>query len=116
MLLGNRPLTPDPQQLPVADYMRLLRPMGTIVVVGIVPDPISISSRPLIWLGAAVAGSPIGSPGEIKEMLDLAVEKGVKPWVQKYNMDDINQAVKDMKAGKARYRFVLVNTDNGGVL
>jgi D-arabinose 1-dehydrogenase-like Zn-dependent alcohol dehydrogenase len=49
-------------------------------------------------------------------MLDLAVAKGVKPWVQKYNMDDINKAVKDMKAGKARYRFVLVNTDNGGVL
>lgn len=96
--------------------MRLLRPMGAIVIVGIVPNPLVIESRPLIWSGAAVAGSPIGSPGEIKELLELAAEKKVRPWIQKYNMDDINQAILDMKAGKARYRFVLVDTDNGGVM
>lgn len=113
---GGLALIPDPKELPVAEYMRLLRPMGTIVVVGIIPEPISIPSRPLIWSGSAVAGSPIGSPSEIKEMLDLAVRKNIKPWIKKYNMDDINQAVKDLKAGTARYRFVLVNTDNGGVM
>lgn len=42
-------------------------------------------------------------------MLDLAVEKGVKPWVQTRPMADANQAVQDMIAGKARYRYVLVN-------
>lgn len=42
-------------------------------------------------------------------MLDLAVEKGVKPWVQTRPMAEANQAVQDMIAGKARYRYVLVN-------
>lgn len=46
-------------------------------------------------------------------MLDLAVEKKVKPWVQTRPMSDANQAVQDMVAGKARYRYVLVNERNG---
>lgn len=29
---------------------------------------------------------------------------------------DANQTVRDMKASKARYRYVLVNTANGGKL
>lgn len=59
--------------------------------------------------GIKVGGSGIGSPSEIKAMLDLAVEKKVKPWVQKRPLKDANQAIIDMEAGHARYRYVLVN-------
>lgn len=72
-------------------------------------DALSISTG-----ATAVAGSTIGSPHELKEMLDFAVKHKIRPWIQKYNMDDINQALPDFKAGKPRYRFVLVNTDNEG--
>lgn len=62
----------------------------------------------------AIAGSTIGSPTELKEMLAFAVKHNIRPWIQKYDMDDINKALPDFKAGKPRYRIVLVNTDNGG--
>jgi len=39
-------------------------------------------------------------------MLDLAAEKGVKPWITKRPLEDVNKAVPDMEAGKARYRYV----------
>ena len=42
-------------------------------------------------------------------MLKIAAEKKVKPWIQTRKMADANQAVVDMKDGKARYRYVLVN-------
>lgn len=42
-------------------------------------------------------------------MLQLAVDKNVKPWIQKRSMKEANQAVVDMEAGKARYRYVLEN-------
>lgn len=64
--------------------------------------------------GTAVAGSTIGSPSELKEMLEFAAKHNVRPWIQKYDMDDINKALPDFKAGKPRFRFVLVNTDQGG--
>lgn len=47
-------------------------------------------------------------------MLQLAVDHKVQPWIKKRKMDDVNEAVPDMVAGKARYRFVLVNEKNGG--
>lgn len=40
--------------------------------------------------------------------------KKLSPWVEKYDMDDINTALKDFNEGKPKYRYVLVNKDNGG--
>lgn len=42
-------------------------------------------------------------------MLQLSAEKGVKPWIQTRPMKEANQAVIDMDAGKARYRYTLIN-------
>jgi len=68
-----------------------------------------INAFTLIGNGIKIGGSAIGSPEDIKEMLDLAAEKKVKPWVQQRPMKDANQAIIDMKNGEARYRYVLVN-------
>lgn len=56
-----------------------------------------------------LAGSLIGSPSEIREMLDLAVKHNIRPWVEERPMSEANNAVVDMVNGKARYRYVLVN-------
>lgn len=50
----------------------------------------------------------------IKRMLAFVAEHKLQSWTKKYNMDNINEAMVDFRAGKPRYRFVLVNTDNGG--
>lgn len=56
-------------------------------------------------------GSLIGSPGNLREMLELVAEKNLKGMVQERSMKDANQAILDLEAGKARYRYVLVNED-----
>jgi len=58
----------------------------------------------------------IASPAVLAEMLKFAAEKKIKPWIQKYPMNEVNKAVVDMKAGKARYRYVLVNETQGAKL
>ena len=70
----------------------------------------------LILKRAKVAGSPIGSPDEIREMLDLYQKKKTKGWIQTRKFEDTNKAVVDMDNGKARYRYVLVNEKQGGKL
>lgn len=50
----------------------------------------------------------VGSPKIIKEMLDFAAEKDIKPWIVKRPLKDANQAVVDMHASKARYRCVFM--------
>jgi D-arabinose 1-dehydrogenase-like Zn-dependent alcohol dehydrogenase len=63
---------------------------------------------------SSISGSNIGSPNELKAMMQFAVEHNIKPWVERWDMNDINRAMPAFKEGKPRYRYVLVNTENGG--
>lgn len=97
-------------KMPLPEYLSLLRIGGTLIQVGIPEDgPLSVPAASLVWSGVKLAGSLIGSPSEIQEMLELAARKGVKPWVQERPMKEANEAIVDMEEGKARYRYVLVN-------
>jgi alcohol dehydrogenase (NADP+) len=42
-------------------------------------------------------------------MLQLTAKKNIKPWIEKRPLKDANKAIMDMTAGKARYRYTLVN-------
>ncbi|KAF9821676.1 hypothetical protein IEO21_00522 [Rhodonia placenta] len=57
--------------------------------------------------GAFIGGSHIGSKTECLEMLELAAEKGVKPWIQEVPMSQAKVAIEAVKSGKVRYRYVL---------
>lgn len=95
--------------MPFNDYIRLLKLDGTLVQVGAPENPIGLAPFALITDRRRVAGSGIGSPSEISDMLQFAAEKHIYPWVEKRPMKDANQAIIDMEAGKPRFRYVLVN-------
>jgi alcohol dehydrogenase (NADP+) len=99
----------DPK-MPIQKYLRLLRTHGQFIQVGAPEDAIpGFNMFSLIGKGAKIGGSAIGSPKDIAEMLDFAVEKGVHPFIEERPMKEANQAVLDMDKNKARYRYVLVN-------
>jgi alcohol dehydrogenase (NADP+) len=90
--------------------MQLLRAEGTLVQVGSPDDGLFlIGAGSVIGGRKRFAGSAIGSPTEIDDMLQFAAEHKIKPWIQERPMKDANQAVLDMGKNKARYRYVLVN-------
>ncbi|RYP52085.1 hypothetical protein DL769_010723 [Monosporascus sp. CRB-8-3] len=102
-------------RMPLEGYLSLLDTNGTFVLVG-APDggelpKVNVFS--LLLKAVKLAGSFIGSPGEVEEMLRLAVEKNVRPWIQERPLLEANQAIVDMEEGKARYRYVLVNDHYG---
>lgn len=99
----------DPQ-LPIEEYFRVLKPHGTLVQVG-APEcgfP-AFNFFPMLRKGLKISGSLIGSPAEIEEMLQLAVEKGVRSWIEVWPMRKVNQALAAFNRGQPRYRFVLAN-------
>ncbi|OXG74502.1 alcohol dehydrogenase [Cryptococcus neoformans var. grubii Br795] len=108
--------TINPESFPISDYLPLLTPAGVFCIVGVIPTPLQVPAFPLIMHSACVAGSNIGSPKEITEMFEFALKHNIKPWIQKWNFNDINKALPSFRKGDPRYRFVLVNTDNGGKL
>ncbi|KAL8286163.1 hypothetical protein RQP46_004651 [Phenoliferia psychrophenolica] len=109
--------TTNDVNMPLLGYLSLLKPGGNLILVGAPEEPLpSFPAFPLIMNNVHIGGSAIGAPSVIKEMLELAAKENVQPWIVKRPLDDVNQAVRDMEASKARYRYVLVNTENGGQL
>merc|ERR1712029_274775 len=94
-------------KMPLAEYLSLLRQDGTLVQVGAPEQPVPLMPFNLIQGRKRIGGSMIGSPSNIKEMLQLAADKNVQPWIQERPMKDANKAVVDMDEGKARFRYVL---------
>jgi uncharacterized zinc-type alcohol dehydrogenase-like protein len=90
-------------------FVSLLRPKGTLVVLGASPSPMQIAAFSLIGGQKAIAGSPSGSPRDLHEMLDVAARHGVKAITEKFAMKDANKAVEKVKKNQVRYRAVLAN-------
>ena len=55
----------------------------------------------------SVGGSPLGSIGLTRKMLEFCVRHDIYPTVEEFDMKDINEAIEYLEAGKARYRLVL---------
>ncbi|CBQ73282.1 related to ADH6-NADPH-dependent alcohol dehydrogenase [Sporisorium reilianum SRZ2] len=105
-------LTNNNADMPLPDYMSLVRPLGKIVAVGIPEEPMMPTPLlPLAFSGVFLGGSAIGSPAVIREMLELAAKHNLQPMIEERDMKDANQVVNDMEDGKARFRYVLVNKD-----
>ncbi|CAH0022463.1 unnamed protein product [Clonostachys rhizophaga] len=103
--------TVSSDKIPLGGYLKLLDIGGTFVQVG-APDKgllPPINAFRLINSEIKVTGSAIGGISDINEMLALASSKNIKPWVETRPLSDANQAIIDMEAGKARFRYVLVN-------
>jgi len=90
-------------------FVSLLRPKGTLVVLGASPSPMQIAAFSLIGGQKAIAGSPSGSPRDLHEMLGVAARHKVKAITEKFAMKDANKAVEKVKKNQVRYRAVLAN-------
>lgn len=105
-------LTNNNADMPITDYLTLVRPHGKVVAVGVPEEPCMPTPLPaLAFSGVFLGGSLIGGPAIIKEMLELAAKQNLKPMIEQRDMKDANQVVKDMDAGKPRFRYVMVNKD-----
>ena len=88
-------------------YLNTLHPRGRLHFVGAALDPLDINVFSLIMGQRSVSGSPVGSPAIIAEMLDFANLHNIKPVIEKFSFDDINEAIARLRSGQTRYRIVL---------
>jgi uncharacterized zinc-type alcohol dehydrogenase-like protein len=57
----------------------------------------------------SISGSPIGSPHQLREMIDVVARHGVKALTESFPMAKANEAIEKVKKNKVRYRAVLAN-------
>ncbi|MBI5069092.1 MAG: NAD(P)-dependent alcohol dehydrogenase [Deltaproteobacteria bacterium] len=88
-------------------YLGLLRPHGTMVLVGVPPEPAPVAAGALIGGNRRLAGSLIGGIAETQAMLDFCAQHRIVADVEVIPIQQVNQAYERMLKGDVRFRFAI---------
>ncbi len=95
-----------PANLDWGQYVRALRPNGTLCFVGIPNKPISVYAGQL-QDNLQVVGSSIGGRYAMQQMLEFSARHDIVAWTEQLPMDSVNTALDRLRDNDVRYRFVL---------
>lgn len=80
---------------------------GELIVIGVDPEPLQVTSFVLIGGSHKIYGHASGTAREVEETLQFTVLTGVRPWIEVVPLLYAGLAVERMRSGKARFRMVL---------
>ncbi|KAF0848997.1 NAD(P)-dependent alcohol dehydrogenase [Nocardia caishijiensis] len=93
--------------LPIDSYLRLLALDGTLVILGLPENPMTVTGRNLAAYRRSLAGSMIGGLAQTQEMLDFCAAHGIGAEIELISADDIDSAYDRVVASDVQYRFVI---------
>jgi D-arabinose 1-dehydrogenase-like Zn-dependent alcohol dehydrogenase len=84
-----------------------LRPRGRLINMGITDGAIGLEAFPLILGQRELRGSSQDERSDLYEALQLLAQGKIKPRLETYPLDKVNEVRERLAAGKVRYRAVL---------
>lgn len=90
-----------------AQCLSLLRPGGTMSMVGLPPGSFALPIFDVVLKRLTVRGSIVGTRQDLAEALRFAAEGKVSAQVETRRLDEINAIFAELKAGRVRGRIVL---------
>jgi uncharacterized zinc-type alcohol dehydrogenase-like protein len=88
-------------------YVGALKPKGRLHLVGATVEPLDLGAFGLLMGQKSVSASPVGSPAVIARMLEFAARHDIRPVIETYPFEKVNEAMDRLRSGQARYRIVL---------
>ncbi|WP_442854936.1 NAD(P)-dependent alcohol dehydrogenase [Enterobacter sp. ZOR0014] len=88
-------------------YLKLLKIDGSVVLVGLPPEPIEISAFNVVKGRRSFSGSNIGGIAETQEMLNFCAENNITADIELIDASQINDAFSRLEKGDVKYRFVV---------
>ena len=88
-------------------YLNLLAWNGSVVLVGLPPEPFEVGAFNLVYGSRSFSGSNIGGIDETQVMLDFCFENNIVADVEMIEIQDVNQAFDRLKKGDVKYHFVI---------
>ena len=103
-------LNTSPIALDAGPMVRTLAPGGTLVQIGIPGGnpSLGVPLNDLVFGQRSVAGSIVGGRSVMGRMLAFATAKKVFPLIEEMPLSKINEAAARLRAGKPKYRIVLL--------
>lgn len=99
-----------PAKFEIQPYINALRPMGTIINLGLPPagDNTSVVNlQSLVGGNKTLLGSLIGGIPETQEMLDYSAQHGISAKVEIIPAEKMNEAIQNILDGKVEFRYVV---------
>ncbi len=93
-----------------AAWLNVLRPHGTLAIVGASPGTVNVAPMEMIVGKKSIRGSAIGNRAAIQEMLGFAARHNIQARTEVLPMSEVNAALDKVRRNQARYRMVLRNT------
>jgi alcohol dehydrogenase, propanol-preferring len=87
--------------------LRSLRRGGTLAVVGMAPDPISVSTVSLVSGEYKIVAAAVGTREDLHEVLQIAAEGKVRCKIETRGLAEVNGVMTEMKEGRLVGRVVL---------
>ena len=91
----------------VNTYLNLLRHDGSLILVGLPPEPLEIGAFNVVMGRRSFAGSNIGGIAETQEMLDFCSKHNIVAEIERISIQDVNHAFERLEKGDVKYRFVI---------
>lgn len=88
-------------------YLNLLRHDGSVVLVGLPPEPLEVNAFSVVSGRRSFAGSNIGGIAETQEMLDFCAKHNITADVEIIKIQEVNEAFKRLERNDVKYRFVI---------
>lgn len=88
-------------------YVKLGDLDAQFCTVAIPDDPLKLSAGTLCHFRVNVTGSSIGSPDEIREMLEFSAKNDVRPMIELLPMSQVNKGIEKVKKNDVKFRVVL---------
>jgi D-arabinose 1-dehydrogenase-like Zn-dependent alcohol dehydrogenase len=100
-------LATAPNAKAIADLVAGLSAAGELLIVGVPAEPIEVSAAPLVLGRRAIQGWPSGTAWDSQETLEFSSFAGVRPMIETYPLEKVNDAYARMASGDAQFRVVL---------
>ncbi|KAJ2023082.1 hypothetical protein GGI06_001557 [Coemansia sp. S85] len=97
------------------DYITWMTFEGQIVLLAVPTGQMTFAPIEFIRSEVAITGSLIGGVDALKKTLEFAAEHNIRPIVERFPMDKVNEALEHVDCGKARYRAVLENSTSSNL-
>ena len=91
----------------VNTYLNLLRHDGSVVLVGLPPEPLEVSAFSVVSGRRSLSGSNIGGIAETQEMLDFCAKHNITAEVEMIKIQEVNKAFERLEKNDVKYRFVI---------
>jgi len=100
-------LNTAPHSLDWSTYLKYLDSDGILSIVGVPAEPLTIPILPLLIKRRRIMASIIGGRAAMIEMLSTADRFGIRPIVETFSMQQVEEALQKVRHNKIRYRAVL---------